>query len=448
MDLSDPEVNQKVHFWIPLGSAYRDTVTITGFRFRSDAGSSGQNDFRSIPLDTALRLIPGVIDTVEFTGFFLAQDVGARTAELEAITLDGVNVTSNWTGRGSTLSAGINGDGGSVNGVCVGDTAFLTATVFNTGQIDVFIDSMKTSNPDFEIVDPDPAVRFRMRAGDPTTNIILRYMPKTKGAHSATVVVYNSTGSPLNLTVSGTAIEDTIQSLVRLSGSKGEKTEFGDNMVGTISLANLPAGADISNYSVVILYDTLQLVPRTDAASLKLGGANPTGGTVRVSSSSRPGRLVLDVTLPSGLTGAGDLLSVPFGVRFTTQMTRSLAARVIAQAPCLMILDSNATIGVEPLCGLNLRMIEIASTTYALDQNKPNPFNPVTVIKYSLGLDGPTQVILFDASGKIVQQLVDEYQVPGVYELTLDVSNLPSGNYYYKLISGHWTETKMLTVVK
>jgi len=69
------------------------------------------------------------------------------------------------------------------------------------------------------------------------------------------------------------------------------------------------------------------------------------------------------------------------------------------------------------------------------------------VIRYSLGLDGATQLVLFDGNGNPIQTLVQEHQQPGVYELTVDASRLPSGRYYYQLVSGDWKSvTQTLTV--
>ena len=90
----------------------------------------------------------------------------------------------------------------------------------------------------------------------------------------------------------------------------------------------------------------------------------------------------------------------------------------------------------------------MTSDKYALNQNAPNPFNPTTKIGYSLGLDGPTRIELFDAAGTLVQVLMDEHQQPGQYEVTLDVNNLSSGMYYYRITSGDWSETKQMIVKK
>ena len=87
---------------------------------------------------------------------------------------------------------------------------------------------------------------------------------------------------------------------------------------------------------------------------------------------------------------------------------------------------------------------------YKLYQNYPNPFNPSTNIKYQITNNSPRQVTLkvYDIIGKEVATLVNEKQLPGVYEVTWDTTQYPSGAYFYKLTSGVFTETKKALLIK
>jgi len=61
--------------------------------------------------------------------------------------------------------------------------------------------------------------------------------------------------------------------------------------------------------------------------------------------------------------------------------------------------------------------------------NFPNPFNPVTKIKYSLSNDDWVSIVIYDILGTKIEELKKEYQVRGEHEVTFDGSNLPSGIY-------------------
>ncbi len=90
---------------------------------------------------------------------------------------------------------------------------------------------------------------------------------------------------------------------------------------------------------------------------------------------------------------------------------------------------------------------------FSLYQNYPNPFNPVTKIKFDVKAKGNSEkakinLTVFDLLGKEVENLVNAELSPGVYEVDYDASNLPSGVYFYKLVSGEFSESKRMVLVK
>jgi hypothetical protein len=57
-------------------------------------------------------------------------------------------------------------------------------------------------------------------------------------------------------------------------------------------------------------------------------------------------------------------------------------------------------------------------------------------------------LIVYDILGKEISTLVNERLQPGTYEVTFDGSNLPSGIYFYQLITGEYIETKKMLMIK
>ena len=86
--------------------------------------------------------------------------------------------------------------------------------------------------------------------------------------------------------------------------------------------------------------------------------------------------------------------------------------------------------------------------SFALEQNYPNPFNPSTVIKYSVAKAGHVRLVVYNLVGEEVSVLVDGMVEEGFYQVRFDASNLPSGIYLYKLISGDFTATKKMNLIK
>jgi hypothetical protein len=90
-----------------------------------------------------------------------------------------------------------------------------------------------------------------------------------------------------------------------------------------------------------------------------------------------------------------------------------------------------------------------------LEGNYPNPFNPVTVIRYHLpagqaGLSVNSYVTLkvYDVLGREVATLVNEQKEPGNYSVPFDASNIASGVYFYRLTSGSFVDVKRMLIMK
>jgi tetratricopeptide (TPR) repeat protein len=81
-------------------------------------------------------------------------------------------------------------------------------------------------------------------------------------------------------------------------------------------------------------------------------------------------------------------------------------------------------------------------------KNYPNPFNPTTVITYSI--DSPNNVTLtvYDYLGREVQILVNSFKDKGVYDATFNATNLASGVYFYTLRTGSKLFTHKMLLTK
>ena len=82
--------------------------------------------------------------------------------------------------------------------------------------------------------------------------------------------------------------------------------------------------------------------------------------------------------------------------------------------------------------------------TYQLAQNYPNPFNPKTDIRYELAENGYVTLKVYDLLGREIATLVNEFQEAGTYVATWDASNVSSGMYYYRLVSGGFSDVKKI----
>ncbi len=85
---------------------------------------------------------------------------------------------------------------------------------------------------------------------------------------------------------------------------------------------------------------------------------------------------------------------------------------------------------------------------YSLGQNYPNPFNPVTRINFQMPSSGNVSLKIYNQLGQEVAVLADKFMNAGYYSADFDGSRLSSGVYFCKLISGNYTATKKMLMIK
>ena len=85
---------------------------------------------------------------------------------------------------------------------------------------------------------------------------------------------------------------------------------------------------------------------------------------------------------------------------------------------------------------------------YELYNNYPNPFNPVTKIRFDLPKSSTVRILLYDITGKVVMNLVNGELQAGSYETTLDATSLSSGLYFYRMETPDYSNTKRLMLIK
>lgn len=149
------------------------------------------------------------------------------------------------------------------------------------------------------------------------------------------------------------------------------------------------------------------------------------------------------------LAGVGEILAPEFTLFLGSTPEAAVVATVtIPNAPCTQILPGTGLVKIDSLCGLNLRLIELTASNFSLEQNRPNPFNPVTSLPFSLGLDGHVVAEILDGSGNVVVQLINQIMGHGRYTIDWDATGYPSGIYYFRIRSGDWQRSIAMVVMK
>jgi N-acetylneuraminic acid mutarotase len=106
----------------------------------------------------------------------------------------------------------------------------------------------------------------------------------------------------------------------------------------------------------------------------------------------------------------------------------------------------------ESPLGLPLTSIQEGSRQlpngFQLYQNYPDPFNPTTIISYSIPSTSHVRLAVYDIFGQEVAVLISEVRKAGIYDVSFSGANLASGVYFYRLSTGNFTQAKKMLLVK
>jgi hypothetical protein len=88
-----------------------------------------------------------------------------------------------------------------------------------------------------------------------------------------------------------------------------------------------------------------------------------------------------------------------------------------------------------------------------LYQNRPNPFNPRTVLRFSLAGTGQAELAIYDVSGRKVRTLVEGWMDAGLHEVVWDGTDdlghtVPAGVFWSQLTSDGFRSNKKMVVLK
>jgi len=96
----------------------------------------------------------------------------------------------------------------------------------------------------------------------------------------------------------------------------------------------------------------------------------------------------------------------------------------------------------------HINSAETMKNNFRLFQNYPNPFNPITQIHYELHTPGFVSLKVYDILGNVVETLVEKIEYAGLHSVEWGGTNFSSGIYFYRLITGEFSETKKMILQK
>lgn len=172
--------------------------------------------------------------------------------------------------------------------------------------------------------------------------------------------------------------------------------------------------------------------------------------TATVTNPPGTGTITLDLLNKTTNTAQNRLLTYPDSLRLRIKTSGGVpnggyTVRVVGNGP-------NGTPVHERFININVGFVGIVNQNqpaeYSLGQNYPNPFNPSTKVNFSIVNSGFVNVSVYDISGKLISNLVNQNLKSGSYEYEWNAKDYPSGVYFYRITTPGFIDTKKMILVK
>ena len=149
-----------------------------------------------------------------------------------------------------------------------------------------------------------------------------------------------------------------------------------------------------------------------------------------------------------GLIFSMQAQALPGNLKFEFLNVESFDGTSTIEFQDIILADSQGN-GVEvEVQTYDVSFSNVLTITTELSGSYPNPFNPTTSINYGLESDSHVEIMIYDATGRLVEELVNGHQEGGSYSITWNASNQSSGMYFVKMVAGDLVQTQKLVLLK
>jgi hypothetical protein len=273
-----------------------------------------------------------------------------------------------------------------------------------------------------------------------------------------------STGNGNGFKMGGSDLKDLAHNMILkncLAFDNRVKGFDQNNNRGSMTLYNCTAYRNGKNYSISLSLDSGKTLEVKNCAALDAYGS--LGAFAIQGTNSWMSPFVVDNT---------DFISIDTaGVRGPRQADGSLPQITFMHlAKGSDLIDAGTNVGLpfnggapdlgcfESPAAVDVREPTAPASSFQLEQNHPNPFNPATTIQFSIVNTQFTILKVYDLLGREVCTLVNEVKDPGTYTVQFSVqggsayggdgAGLASGVYYYRMTAGRNLETRKMLLIR
>jgi hypothetical protein len=399
-------------------------VSYSPFKFKvKDIKITGADASDFIIVSKSSNLIIDSLSIVPIEIMFKATAKGIRTANIE-VTLPNELLKRTITGEGYDPGLQAIADYIDFGKVELGDfkDSTLTIIVKNRSSDPLNITKIEIQGPDnthFDILDGSKTPVYLSAFA--SHSMTLRFTPEELARKTGQLVfLHDGPGGVCKIILSGEGVPqiiDTITiSLPSISGAPGEVVEV------PIKIKNIGSSgirSSITGFSADLRFNLTLLEPiETSDQSTFVGDDR-----------------VLSLTLPATFNTDSILAILKFKAALGNDTITSLKIDNIVPIGRGRIVISKED-GLFQLTGVcregGNRLFE-AKGKLVLSQNRPNPAGSNTNLEFEIIETGYTSIYIMDMTGKVVKTILNKSLSRGVYSISMNLMDLPSGSYYYIL---------------
>ncbi|MCU0371684.1 MAG: YCF48-related protein [Ignavibacteria bacterium] len=124
-----------------------------------------------------------------------------------------------------------------------------------------------------------------------------------------------------------------------------------------------------------------------------------------------------------------------------TYFWRVKASNNVGSGPWSSVYMFSTLTGIKPVSN-------VVPSEFRVYDAYPNPFNPVTKVKFDVPKSSSVRIMIFDITGRQIDNIYNGNLSAGTFEYTWDANKFNSGVYIFRVISNDFTASKKLVLLK
>lgn len=313
----------------------------------------------------------------------------------------------------------------------------------NETNLPVTVNATLNQNTDFNIISNSFVI-----PANSTYDAKIEYLPSGVGVHLASIDFNYSDGLKYIAPLKGTATNENANLI------KFNKPIY-SSLVGTtlnthfdINLANYNIRSDVAvnRLKLTIGYNGRMLNMNSNNINTNVGIAPTIDLTNQVSNNSVTLTFNGNIPLDKNLS-----FDIPYLVTLGNDTITTMTVNAEFEGLSCLTIETGTTQSITTGCGIGVTLlsdINIVEKGFAAELIGQNPVNDKLGIRYELPYDNNINIEVYNNSGKMIETIKNGTGKFGITEEYLDVSNLTSGIYMLRFVSGPFVKNSTFMKIK